>query len=178
MTAINKSPNVFSASVQHMWHPSVDGNVITRHPYESIRKGLHAKVCPQLFYLLLSFHFACLLWKYEAEGMFWQVPLVSGVCEDEGTYVNWNKLYTLIFILSGSMFSFANIRYVFLLWALLELTKLDSNNAEFLAYIKSKYVTWFRFTTQSRRLNPTAAISVDYLQQSNWLKLNWRIPTT
>ena len=25
--------------------------------------------------------------KYEAEGIFWQVPLVTGVCDDKGTYV-------------------------------------------------------------------------------------------
>ena len=56
MTAINKSPNIFSSTVQHMWRPSVDGHFITRHPYLSIRNGLYAKVCPQFYLFLLSFH--------------------------------------------------------------------------------------------------------------------------
>ena len=48
------------------------------------------------------------------------------------------------------MFSFAatNVTYVSLLCAtqhLLVLTKLNSNDAEFSAYIKSKYATWFFF---------------------------------
>ena len=50
MTAIDKSPNIFSTSVQHTWHPTVDGDFITRQPYESIRKGLHAKVSPQFIF--------------------------------------------------------------------------------------------------------------------------------
>lgn len=43
------------------------------------------------------------------------------------------------------MFSFANISYVSLLYPLLVLTNLDSNNEEFLEYIKSRYVTWVFF---------------------------------
>ena len=71
------------------------------------------------------------------------------------------------------MFSFTatNVMYVSLLCAtqhLLVLTTLNSDNAEFLAYIKFKYVTriFFFFTTQSR-LNPTAAITKDCSQQSS-----------
>ena len=55
MTAINKSPNVFSSTVQHTWHPSVDGHFIARNPYVSIRNGQYAKVCAQ-FLFLFSFH--------------------------------------------------------------------------------------------------------------------------
>jgi len=44
MTAINKSPNVFSSTTQHIWHPSVDGQLIARNPYISIRNGLYANV--------------------------------------------------------------------------------------------------------------------------------------
>jgi hypothetical protein len=54
MTAINKSPNVFSSTIQHIWHPSVDGSLISRNPYESVRNGQIAKVCPQ-FYIFVSF---------------------------------------------------------------------------------------------------------------------------
>ena len=45
MTAINKSPNIFSPTIQLIWRPSVDGHFITRNPYVSIRNGQYAKVC-------------------------------------------------------------------------------------------------------------------------------------
>ena len=67
------------------------------------------------------------------------------------------------------MFSFAKIAYVSLLCAaqhLLVLTKLNSNNAEFLEHINSKYVTWFLFTTQNR-LNSMVATTMDCLQQNS-----------
>ena len=66
-----------------MWYPSVDGHFIARNPYVSIRNGLFAKVSLQIYFVFL------------AEGIFWQVPLVTGACDDEGTYVNRNNLYTL-----------------------------------------------------------------------------------
>jgi hypothetical protein len=44
MTAINKSPTIFSSSIQHLWRPSVDGNFIARHPYVSVRNGQFTKV--------------------------------------------------------------------------------------------------------------------------------------
>jgi len=83
----------------------VDGQLIARNPYISIRNGLYANV-----------------------------PLVTGVCDDEGT-----------------MFSFANITYVSLLCSaqrLLVLTNLNSDNAEFLEYIKSNYYNGLLTTEQ------------------------------
>ena len=56
MTAIDKSPNIFSSTTQHKWHPSVDGHFIARSPYVSIRNGLYAKVCPQFYFLFHSTH--------------------------------------------------------------------------------------------------------------------------
>ena len=50
MKAVDKSPNIFSSSVQHIWNPSVDGHLIARHPYVSIRNGLYAKVCVPIFF--------------------------------------------------------------------------------------------------------------------------------
>lgn len=49
MTAVNKSPNIFSSTIQDIWRPSVDGHFIARNPYVSIRNGLYAKVCWQFF---------------------------------------------------------------------------------------------------------------------------------
>ena len=139
--------------------------------------NLFEKVCMQrwvhnLFFVLLAY---CR--NMRLKEIFEKVPFVTGVCEDEGTYVNWNKLYTLIFILSDSMFSFANISYVSLLYPLLVLTNLDSNNEEFLEYIKSRYVTWFLFTTQSRRLNPRQIlrwITYNRTTDWNWPGISWR----
>ena len=54
MTAINKSPTIFSSTIEHIWRPSVDGHFIARHPYVSIQNGLYAKVC--LHFFLFSFH--------------------------------------------------------------------------------------------------------------------------
>ena len=56
MTAVDKSPNVFSSTVQHIWSPSVDGHFIARDPYVSIRNGLYAKVCLQFYFLFHSTH--------------------------------------------------------------------------------------------------------------------------
>ncbi|KAF8800976.1 carotenoid ester lipase precursor [Phlegmacium glaucopus] len=56
MTALNKSPNVFSYTTLLRWQPSVDGHLIVRDPLVAISKGLYAKV-----------------------------PLVTGDCDDEGT---------------------------------------------------------------------------------------------
>ena len=56
MTAINKSPNFLSyTSVRLGWQPSVDGNLIVRDPQVSLQKGLYAKVCLQIFLLLLAY---------------------------------------------------------------------------------------------------------------------------
>jgi hypothetical protein len=68
MTAINKSPNVFSSTIQHIWHPSVDGSLISRNPYESVRNGQIAKVCPKILYFRFIPRNYCR--KYEAEGIF------------------------------------------------------------------------------------------------------------
>jgi hypothetical protein len=73
---------------------------------------------------------------------------VTGVCDDEGTYVKSKQ-----FIHSDNLYvacsrSRPTLRTYSLLCAtqhLLVLTKLNSDDAEFMAYIKSKYVTWFLF---------------------------------
>ena len=68
------------------------------------------------------------------------------------------------------MFSFRNVSYVSLLCAEHTCTHhiLDSNDAEFLAFIKSKYVTFVSFYhVKSSSYNSMAAILVDCLQQSS-----------
>ena len=139
MTAINKSPNFFSyTSVRHGWQPSVDGDFVVRDPQVSLQTGQYAKV--RLLIFLPFFR--------SLRAIFWQVPFVTGDCDDEGTYVKQINRYGLIIYISDSMFSFTttNITYVLLPYIapssaheIYFFTK--SNNAQFLAYIQSRYVT-------------------------------------
>ena len=74
MTAVNKGPTFLSFNSQNRWQPSVDGQLIARNPLVSVQKDLFAKVL-----------FVHLLEMYKVKSIFWQVPIVTGDCEDEGT---------------------------------------------------------------------------------------------
>ena len=93
MTAVNS---------QDRWQASVDGHLIVRNPLVSVQKGLYAKV---VFRSSGGDMF---------DSIFQQVSIVTGDCEDEGTYVDLNHQYILRIDISGSLFFFAstNITYV------------------------------------------------------------------
>ncbi|KAH9475726.1 Lipase 1 [Psilocybe cubensis] len=60
-TAMNLSPNLFSfSSLSLAWQPTIDGDLIKRDPQISLQKGLYAKV-----------------------------PILSGDCDDEGTFFSF-----------------------------------------------------------------------------------------
>ena len=75
----------------------------------------------------------------------------------------------------GSMFSFTatNVMYVSLLCAsqhLLGLINLNSNDAQFLAYINSKYVTWFLFPRKVVLIPRQTFRRIAYNRAADW---NW-----
>jgi acetylcholinesterase len=74
MTTVNNGPTFLSFNGQDRWQPSVDGHLIVRDPLVSVQKGLYAKV--------LIVHLTEI---YKVESIFWQVSIVTGDCEDEGT---------------------------------------------------------------------------------------------
>jgi hypothetical protein len=69
MAAINKSPNIFSSTIIHIWRPSVDGHIIARSPYVSIRNDLYAKVCPQYYFIYLPTP-TVEIYEAQSEGIF------------------------------------------------------------------------------------------------------------
>ncbi|KAF9530016.1 sterol esterase [Crepidotus variabilis] len=64
LAAINQTPNIFSYnSVNPVWTPMVDGRLISRDPWVSLKQGKYAKV-----------------------------PFITGVDEDEGTLFSYSSL--------------------------------------------------------------------------------------
>jgi len=140
MTAINKSPNIFSFSGARLgWQPSVDGHFIARDPHVSVGKGLFAKVrlrgfsppcCPDIRLRAFSDRFRLLPATVMMRERMWIETI--------------NTFRELTFLAACSLSALPILRrylyYVPQHCAPLLLTKFiftNSTNAEFLAYIQT-----------------------------------------
>ena len=108
----------------------------------------------------------------------WQVPFVTGDCDDEGTYADRSIQCVLITDFSDSLFSLTttNITYVFRPSVAVSTSAHEicmvtiSNNAEFLAYIQAKYVMWFMivFTSHCHLISSQLLRRIAFSRTTHW----------